>query len=103
MQRVYSHPDLAMVHLVKNELTNRGISSEVRGQHTAAIIGAGAGIDAWIELWVEDDALARAAVQIVQQMHDEPEVSARPWICIECGTEVDGAFGVCWKCGASEP
>lgn len=104
MIKVYSHPNLSMVHLVKHELDNRGISSVVRGEHAAALVGAGAGIDAWAELWVADDVLARAAAQIIRDEIDSDAVSDdAPWTCPACGETVEPPLALCWNCGAERP
>ena len=104
MKRIYSHPDLGMVHLVKNELENHGIEAIVQGEHAAAVLGGGAGIDAWNELWVVDEARVKEAAEIVRRIIDEePETDAEPWTCPNCGEDVEATFAVCWNCGTERP
>lgn len=110
MQRIYSHPDVGMVHLVKNELENRGIEAVVRGEHLAGVIGGGAGIEAWFELWVVDDARVQEAAQIVQaaiaqatEAAEGEDVPGDPWTCPQCGEEIEPPFAVCWSCGQARP
>lgn len=104
MQRIYSHPNAAMVHHAKNVLENHGIAAVVQGEHLAAAAGGVAPVDAWIELWVTDDDRAREAAQIIREATDESAVeSAPPWTCASCGEEIEGQFSACWNCGAPRP
>ena len=104
MQRIYSHPNGAMVHLAKNELENLGIDAVVRGEHAAAVVGAGAGIDAWNELWVVDDARAQEAAQVIERVIEGAAVeTADPWPCPNCGETIEAPFDVCWNCGEARP
>lgn len=102
MHKVYSHPSEAMVHLVKAELENHGIETVVRGEHAAAVMGGGAGFDAWVELWVVDEQRISEAEEIVQAVMDEEatDVSGQSWTCTRCGTVVEPQFTSCWNCGA---
>ncbi len=104
MRKIYSHPDLGVVHLVKNALENRGIQASVRGEHGAAMIGAATGIDAWNELWIADDTRVTEAIRIVQTQTDDGEApGGDPWTCPSCGEELEAQFAVCWNCGESKP
>ncbi len=104
MQKIYAHPDIGMVHLVRNELENRGIETMIQGEHLTGLIGGGSGIEAWVELWVVDDARIQEAMGIVRGVieHDEVE-GAAPWKCPNCGEEVEPQFAVCWNCGQARP
>jgi len=106
MQKIYSHMNVAMVQLVKNELENRGIETIIQGEHLVAIIGGGAPADAWYELWLVDDARLPEAARVVQDIIDEAgeeRAGEESWICAECGEEVDAEFAVCWNCGQERP
>lgn len=104
MQKVYSHQNGAMVHLVRNELETHGIEAIVRGEHAAAVMGGGAGVDAWVELWIVDEDRVPEAERIVQEvMAAESAEAGEPWACPQCGTEVEAQFGACWNCGADRP
>ncbi len=104
MRKIYSHPDLGIVHLLKNELENRGILASIRGEHGAAMIGAATGIDAWTELWIADDDRVVEAVRIVQMQTDDGEApGGEPWTCPSCGETLEAQFGACWNCGEARP
>ena len=102
MPKVYSHHELAQVHLVKHELEHRGIETVVRGQHLAAIAGGGAAGDAWPELWIVDPARFAEADGLVRDViAGDPAGAAELWTCPDCAEEVDGTFAVCWNCGGA--
>lgn len=104
MRRIYSHPNLAMVQLAKNELDNRGIHSVIQGEHLATVIGGGAGFDAWVELWVNDDDRVEEAVSVIQEsVESEGAEEGRPWTCSSCGETIEAQFDLCWNCGANRP
>ena len=104
MRKIYSHPDMAIVQLVKNELENRGIKSVIRGEHLAAVAGGGASMDAWFELWVMEDERLQETARVVQEFieHDDVE-GAEPWRCPDCGEKIEPQFAVCWNCGRARP
>ena len=104
MKRIYSHPDVGIVQLVKNELENRGIEAIIQGEHAAAVMGGGAGIDAWNELWVVDESRVGEAAGVVQRVIDESaKIEGEPWTCPKCGEEVEASFAMCWNCGEERP
>lgn len=100
MVRVYSSPNAEMVHLVKTALKNEDIDCVVRGEHAAAVVGGGSGIDAWVELWVLSEYQAEEARTLVEQMLQEADDVDDPWICPDCIEWREGQFSHCWKCGA---
>ena len=97
MKRIYSHPDAGVVHLVRNELEQRGIRAVVRGEHLAA---AGVPMEAWGELWLLDEGQLPEAARVVRAVTKEPDdADAPPWTCPACGERVEPQFAVCWHCG----
>jgi hypothetical protein len=102
MHRIYSHQNPAMVEMARNELHARGIDTIVRGEHTAALLGGGSAIDAWVELWVMDEGRLEEASEIVQEFIDTEDVDAEEaWTCEACGERIEGQFAACWNCGAA--
>ena len=92
----------ARVELTKR--SGRELESIVRGEHLAGIIGGGAGIEAWVELWVADDAQAQRAADIVRDSLAQAEdTEASPWTCPVCGEAIEAQFAVCWNCGHEPP
>ena len=96
MQRIYSNPETAVVHLVKNELERRGIETLLRGEHLAII---GAPLEAWGELWIVDERQLPEAARMVEEIIGRTDAEGgEPWTCPQCGEDVDPEFAVCWNC-----
>lgn len=100
MKRVYSHPDMSVVHLVKNELENLGIEAVIRNDLSAGLLGAYVGSDNWNELWIVDDEQLPQAVRAIQ-VAIGPTASSEEatWTCQQCGEEIEAQFAACWNCG----
>ena len=100
MTRIYSTPNAPVAHLVRHALEDDGIPATVRGETRAAFVGEIPPIEAWVEVWVEEADIGRAA-PIVRTFTSD---AATPpsWEC-RCGETLDGAFGTCWSCGATAP
>lgn len=105
MQRVYSHQNPALVHHVKHLLEHEGIPATIRGEHLAAAVGGVAPLDAWVELWVTDEARLPEAMRIVASVVDEERAGdeAAEWTCPNCGETVEAPLAVCWNCGTERP
>lgn len=102
MHRIYSNPDLAIVHLARHELQKRGIDSIVRGDNLQSV-----GVPSeWPELWLVDAGKIEEAAEIIQNVvdsYEEEEEESAPWTCPTCGEEVEPQFAVCWNCGTQKP
>ena len=98
MVRVYSSQLLVLVVNMKNILGIHGIESRITNQYLSAAVGEIPPIEAWPQLWVseEDGELAKRIVEEAEK--DQPEFH-EPWVCPNCGKEVDGLFAECWNCG----
>jgi hypothetical protein len=102
MYRVYTAPELGMVHLARNLLRTNGIDCVVRGEHLGVAAGGVAPIDTWPELWVPATEVDAARALIEAEMSDLPEVGEE-WDCDVCGERIGAQFGLCWSCGAQAP
>lgn len=100
MTRVYSTPNAPVAHLVRHALEGDGIHAEVRGETRAAFVGEIPPIETWVEVWVRPEDVAAAAPIVRTFTHDDG--SPAEWRC-DCGETIEGAFGVCWACGAAAP
>ena len=103
MQRVYSHPDPAMAHLVRHTLDERGIDAIVRGERLGPSVGEVPWVEAWAEVWVGDEARLNEARAVVAEVTAGSGAAEPVWRCATCGEEVEGTFGACWNCGAERP
>ena len=100
MTRVYSTPNAPVAHLVRHALEGEGLQAEVRGETRAAFVGEIPPLECWIEVWVPDLEVARAAPIVRTFVTDGPAPDG--WTC-GCGEAVEGQFATCWACGATAP
>lgn len=103
MTRIYSHPDPALTHLVRNALEQIGVEAVVHGERPGAAMGEIPPVAAWSEVWVPDDARLDDARAVVAEVTAEAAPDIEPWTCADCGETVGGQFGACWSCGAPAP
>lgn len=105
MQRVYSNPDAAVAHLVRNALEGHGIEAVVRGDRLGPAVGEVPWTDAWAEVWVGDEGRLDEARAVIAEATADTGGAAEgaAWTCPACGEVGEPAFGACWKCGAERP
>ena len=103
MTRVYSNPDPAIAHLVRNRLEQAGIPAVINGQANGRGMGEVPPIAAWSEVWVPDGAALADIEAVVAEATAAPDAEAEPWTCLTCDEVVDGTFSVCWACGSFAP
>lgn len=101
--KVYAGPDLALVGHLKNVLDSHGIASDIRGLARGVGVGELPPIEAWPELWVQDESQGEEAMRLLKDALKPSEHETEPWTCAECGEELEGQFTVCWKCGTNRP
>ena len=103
MTRVYSNPDPAVAHLVRNALAQIGVPAVVRNDGTATLMDLPT-VATWAEVWasVAEDRLGDVQ-QVVAEVTGHAAPDAEAWTCAECGESIEGSFGACWACGAPTP
>jgi hypothetical protein len=100
MKRVFRAASLWQVAHARNVLIMAGIESEMRNQYLAGALGDLPMFETWPQLWVED-ALESAALRALAVAAKAP--SGEPWICAQCGEQLEPQFTTCWRCGAAPP
>ncbi len=101
MKLLYTSDDRLRVANARNLVENAGIDTVLKNEYAAGGVGDLSPLDAWLELWVVDDADYDRAMQIIDSaMADE---DASPWICARCGEENDASFEYCWNCQNERP
>jgi hypothetical protein len=100
MKRVFRAASLWQVAHARNVLIMAGIDSEMRNQYLAGALGDLPMFETWPQLWVED-ALESAALRALAVAAKAP--SGEPWICAQCGEQLEPQFTTCWRCGAAPP
>lgn len=99
MQRVFIAPDLPRAQLVLDRLLQQGLAARILNAHAGTLLGEIPVLFACPEVWVEEDADAGAARQVIEAMEAAVSSGAvRP--CPRCGAEVPVEFGTCWRCQA---
>lgn len=98
MIKIYSHESIVVIHNLKNILSIEGIACRVKND----LISSGAGevppIEAWPEIWIEQEAQAEQARALIEKaVHGDP--SQTSWFCHHCSETNAPAFETCWQCG----
>lgn len=101
MKRVFASLSLPDVHHAKNLLATVGIRAWVKNEMLASAIGQLPFTDCQPEVWVEDDADAERAVQLLANGPLRPADKGRPWQC-GCGEIQEAQFTQCWHCGREQ-
>ena len=98
MKRVFRAASLLQVAHARNVLIAAGIDSELRNQYLAGALGDLPMLETWPQLLVEDE-LESAALHALARAAAEP--SGAPWVCVQCGEQLEPQFTSCWRCGAA--
>ncbi len=83
---------------IRNALDQHGVSAFIDGAsaNTAlSYVGTALG---GVRVLVERSDAARA-IEVVEGLRDDPDITQAPWYCGECHETIDGAFELCWSCG----
>jgi len=101
MKLLYSHPQLVIVSQMRSLLEREGITVELRNEYAAGAIGELAPIDAWPELWVNNDRDAQRGQKLLEKHRQQDDLP--DWHCALCGSDSPASFDWCWQCGAAAP
>ncbi len=88
-----------MIAHLRNVLALYGIDCVTRKLDLATGAGELPPVECWPELWIMDDERVAEAEAILKKMLAPVEAVKKPWICYNCGEEIEGQFSECWKCG----
>jgi hypothetical protein len=97
LKRVYRAASLLQVAHARNVLITAGIQCELRNQYLAGAMGDLPMMETWPQLYV-DDGDERFALSVLARAAATPAGS--PWVCADCGEEMEPQFTQCWRCGA---
>lgn len=94
----FSPHERPLAGLLKERLEQEGIACLLRNEELFAAMGEIPFVELTPELWIiDDDVLPRARLLLDGWLR--PPDGTPPWTCPECGEELEGQFGACWKCG----
>ncbi len=100
MKRLLQAPNLALATLWADQLTTAGFTARVMRAYASGIVGEIPPDQALPEVWLDDDHRhAEAKALFERWMHP----TERRWACAGCGEVIEGAFEICWNCGAAGP
>jgi hypothetical protein len=98
VKRVFRAASLLQVAHARNVLIAAGIESELRNQYLAGALGDLPMLETWPQLLVADE-LESAALRALEKAAAAP--SGTPWVCAQCGEQLEPQFTSCWRCGAT--
>ena len=101
MKLVYTHENRLLVSHAQTILENAGIENRLKNEYLMGASGDLAPIDAWMELWVNDNDYPQAETLIRITLIDEPAGSN--WLCPACKEENEPSFELCWNCQKERP
>jgi rubrerythrin len=96
--KVFESFDFSRVGQMQSLLESHGIRTYIRNQYGSSVMGEVPFVEVVPQLFVleaRDEQRARELLQLDLAGADSDE----PWICPECGVDVEGNFDRCWKCG----
>lgn len=103
MTEVFAHPDITEVEHWRSVLEEAGIASVVRHRETHEIVPGLPDVAHPPALWVENDADAGRAKELLRDVQNVVEGDVPEWKCPQCAETVPGNFGSCWKCETQRP
>jgi len=97
MKLLYTHPNSMIVENIKNIVEHAGFKVTLQNQYAGGGIGELAPIDAWPELWLDNERHFDRATLVVEQA---TKINNSDWTCGKCGEGNAGSFEICWACNA---
>ena len=96
MRLLYTNENRFLVSNAKNIVENAGITVTLKNEYAGGAVGEISPFDAWLELWVVDDADYERAKQVIEASLIDDD--ALDWVCDRCGEHNAAAFEWCWNC-----
>lgn len=96
MKLLYTNENRFLVSNAKNIVENAGVAVILRNEYAGGAVGEIPPFDAWMELWVVNDADYERAMQVIGSSLS-PDY-AMDWVCNSCGERNAAAFEWCWNC-----
>lgn len=97
MKRIYIAANLMDAQVAVDVLATQGIKTHIFNANASSGLGELAATQAWPEVWVEDDAQAKMALVLLQELQDTD--SSENKRCPHCGEINPRNFLSCWNCG----
>lgn len=101
MKRVHLAATLLDAQLAADALSSLGIATHILNANAAGALGELPFLHAQPEVWVDDDAQAARAREVLTALYAATPRSEKT--CRRCGEANPGNFLSCWQCGAALP
>lgn len=101
MKRVHIAPTLLDAQLAADTLSSLGIVTHIFNANAAGALGEVPFMQAQPEIWIEDDAQAPRAREVLASLNNALPTPEK--ICPDCGEHNPGNFLSCWQCGRALP
>jgi hypothetical protein len=96
MKMVYTNENRFLVSNAKNILELQGIDVTLKNEFASSVIGEVSAFDAWVEVWVLNDADYEEACSIIESSLSKD--GDKEWVCSGCNEKNDASFEICWNC-----
>ncbi|AAZ97668.1 conserved hypothetical protein [Thiobacillus denitrificans ATCC 25259] len=101
MKRVHVAPTLLDAQLAADALSSLGIATRILNANAAGALGELPFLQVQPEVWVDDDAQAGRAREVLAALH--AAIPRTEKTCPRCAERNPGNFLSCWQCGAPLP
>lgn len=99
MKRVHLAATLLDAQLAADALSSLGIATHILNANAAGALGELPFLHAQPEVWVDDDAQAARAREVLTALYAATPRGEKT--CPRCGETNPGNFLSCWQCGAA--
>lgn len=101
MIKVFEDFDYMKVGQMQSVLESHDIRTFLKNQFGFGGTGELPFVETVPQLYILNEPDLPKARQLISEA-GATATSGDPWVCPECGTEIEGNFSECWKCAQSE-
>lgn len=105
MVKVYTASGPMQAHIFRDLLAAEGIDAQLRGEELFGMRGElPLTNDTLPSLWVAEADYEQARDLVLAfEEGENPDRGGSPWVCAQCGEELESQFTLCWNCGTERP
>lgn len=98
MVRLYQAANLVEAYLLVHMLEQRRIPARVLNENLQGAVGEIPFVQAWPEIWLEDERDRALGEAVVREFENRPRPSGER-TCPHCAETNPSNFETCWQCG----